>query len=142
MSSCCGQDVIIRSGDELLCDRLLSAGEEEYAELSAKQRVVMWVFVFYEENAGCPTCREAYAGMTDWFYKYGLFSNPMGCARFVVEPTPEQNLVYTDLGISKIPAILFCDNRGRIIHMKFDFPDDKWLTTHILPIFQEDAKLL
>lgn len=126
----------------MLCDRLLNYGEEEYAELSAKQRVVMWVFVFYEENTGCPACREAYAGMTDWFYKYGLFNNPMGCARLVVESTPEQNLIYTDLGISKIPAILFCDNRGRIIHMKFDFPDDKWLTTHILPIFQEDGKLL
>lgn len=142
MSSCCGENVIIRSGDELLCDRLLNYGEEEYAELSLKQRVIMWVYVFYDEKSQCPACKAAYADMFTWFNKYNLFNNPMGCARAVIEPTPEQNLIYTDLGMNKLPAILFCDEKGRIVHIKFDFPDDKWLTTHILPFFQEDGKLL
>jgi hypothetical protein len=60
--------------------------------------------------------------------------------RTVIEPEAEKNLIYTDLGMQKLPAIVFCNEKGLIYHVMFHFPEQKWLDTYILPYIQDDGK--
>lgn len=139
MSACCGK-AVIRAGYETISQRFLNYGREAYAENTKKQRVVMWVFSFFDEQNMCKTCRTAFGEMFDWFNKYGLFDSLSTAVRLVIEPSPEQNLIYKDLGMEKLPANVFCDSEGKIIEILFEFPDSRWLDNYILPYIQEAGK--
>ena len=99
----------------------------------------MWVFSFFDESKMCEKCRSDFATMYEWFQKYGLFDSPTGCVRIVVEGSPGGNLIYTDLGMEKLPAHLFCDSRGRIVDILFQFPTVQWLEKHVLPFIQSET---
>ena len=139
--SCCSDSVVIHGGYEPLSQRLLSYGQDAYSDVNSRQRVVMWVFVFYDENDQCPSCKQAFSDMFSWFNKYHLFDDPVRCVRTVIEPEPEKNLIYTDLGMHKLPAVVFCTDKGQIYDIVFEFPGQKWLEEYILPYIQNDGKL-
>lgn len=141
MSACCGDKVIIRGGYEPLSQRLLSYGKEAYSDVTAKQRVVMWIFIFYDNDSACQTCKSAFDDMFAWFHKYGLFTDPSRAVRTVVEDDPEKNLIYTDFGMSKLPMLVFTDSEGRILDILFEFPNEKWLNNYIMPYIQADGKI-
>lgn len=132
--------VIIHGGFEMLSKRLLDYGNEAYSDLVSRQRVIMWIFIFYDENDLCPACKQAFSDLFDWLDKYNLREDPVRCVRTVIEPEPEKNLIYTDLGMQKLPAIVFCNENGLIYHVMFHFPEQKWLDTYILPYIQDDGK--
>ena len=85
--SCCSDTVVIHGGYEPLSQRLLNYGKDAYSDVVSRQRVVMWVFVFYDENDQCPTCKQAFSDMFAWFNKYHLFDDPVRCVRTVIEPS-------------------------------------------------------
>lgn len=138
-SSCCGE-AIIRAGYHTISQRLLMYGQEAYSENTTKQRTVMWVFSFFDQENMCKKCKTAFGEMYDWFDKYGLLTSLSTGVRIVLEPQPEQNLIYTDLGMNKLPANIFCDEHGKIIEILFEFPDKKWLENYIMPYIQEAGK--
>lgn len=142
MSACCGNNVFIQSGYRTLSHRLLDYGKEAYADVTSRQRVIMWVFIFYDDSTMCKMCKAAFDEMFSWFRKYGLFDNPVRCVRTVIEDDPEKNLIYTDLGMQKLPAIVFADDNGRIIDILFEFPEAKWLENYILPYIQADGGVI
>lgn len=141
MSICCSDGVFISGEYQPLSHRLLSYGEEAYKDVKKHQRVVMWVFLFYDESDLCPKCKESFRDMFDWFNKYGLFNDPIRCVRTVVEPEPMKNLIYTDLGMKKLPAVVFADEKCRILDILFEFPGPRWLEEYVLPYIQDDGKL-
>ena len=139
--SCCSNAAIIHGGYEPLSKRLLEYGKEAYSDLVSRQRVIMWVFVFYDENDQCPSCKQAFSDMFAWFNKYNLFDDPVRCVRSVIEPDPEKNWIYTDLGMHKLPAVVFCNDKGLIYDIVFEFPGQRWLEEYILPYIQNDGKI-
>lgn len=141
MSVCCSDGVFISGEYQPLSQRLLSYGMEAYKDVKKRQRVVMWVFMFYDESAMCPACKQSYSEMFAWFHKYNLFDDPVRCVRTVIEPEPKKNLIYTDLGMNKLPTVVFADEKGRILDILFEFPGTKWLEQYVLPFIQDDGKL-
>jgi len=141
MSICCSDGVFI-SGEYIpLSQRLLAYGKEAYSDVTKRQRVIMWVFVFYDETDMCPQCKQSFSDMFAWFNKNNLFNDPIRCVRTVLEPDPKKNLIYTDLGMAKLPAVVFADEKCRILDILFEFPGEKWLNEYVLPYIQEDGKL-
>jgi hypothetical protein len=141
MSVCCSDGVFISGEYQPLSQRLLSYGMEAYKDVKKRQRVVMWVFMFYDESAMCPACKQSYSEMFAWFHKYNLFDDPVRCVRTVIEPEPKKNLIYTDLGMNKLPTVVFADEKCRILDILFEFPGTKWLEQYVLPFIQDDGKL-
>lgn len=129
-------------GDEIdksLAQRLLDYGNEVYGGCASTQRVLMWVFTFYDASADCPACRDGLERMYGWFHRYGFTTDRVRGVRMVVEDEPGKNRIYGDLGMQRLPAHIFTDSEGRIFDVLFTFPDDAWLESHILPIFQKDT---
>lgn len=137
---CCGK-AIIRAGDDALSVRLLEYGREAYADLKKEQRVIVWIFAFFDEKELCAKCRTELTEMIEWFTKYDLFENPTRSARLVLETEPQNNLILADRGITKLPLFIYCDANGRIFDERYEFPTVKWLETNILPIFGSDASV-
>lgn len=138
---CCGR-AIIRAGNSSLSARLLEYGQEAYADLKREQRVIMWVFAFFDENKLCPKCKSEIQAMVDWFSKNGLFDSPSRAARIVIEGDPENhNMLFNDLGLSKLPTFIYCDANCRIFDIRFEFPSVRWLNDTVLPFFQSDASI-
>jgi hypothetical protein len=140
--SCCSDAAVINGGYTPLSQRLLEYGMDAYSDLAPnRQRVIMWVFIFYDQNDQCPTCKQAFDGMFSWFNKYHLLDDPVRCVRTVVEPEPEKNLIFVDRGSRKLPMVLFCNEKGMIFDELFEFPGAKWLEEYILPYIQNDGRL-
>lgn len=137
---CCGK-AIIRAGTDMLCTRLLENGKEAYAGLKNEQRVILYVFAFFDGKNMCPKCKSDFSGMIEWFTKYNMFDDPARAVRIVLEDDPSHNLMYPDLGITKLPLFLYCDGTGRIMDIRFDFPSTRWLEEHILPYYQSDVSI-
>jgi len=143
MSVCCGDGVFIGGEYLPLSQRLLKYGMEAYSDVKKRQRVVMWVFLFYDETKMCPTCKESFNDMFAWFNKYNLFDDPVRCVRTVIEPQPldGHNQIYSDFGMNKPPMVVFADEKCRILDILFYFPDAKWLNQYVLPFIQDDEKI-
>ena len=125
-----------------LSRRLVDFGNEVYADCSADQRVIMWVFSCYVGMPKCKACKLSLDEVYGWFHKYGLLNDPVRGVRMVVEDEPHTNISYNDFGVTKLPMHIFTDGDGKIIDMLFDFPEADWLDKYILPYLQEDAKIL
>jgi len=141
MSICCSDGVFISGEYVPLSQRLLAYGKEAYSDVTKRQRVIMWVFIFYDESDMCPKCKESFSDMFAWFNKNNLFNDPIRCVRTVLEPEPKKNLIYTDLGMAKLPAVVFADEKCRVLDILFEFPGDRWLNEYVLPYIQDDGKL-
>ena len=125
-----------------LSKRLLEFGNQVYADCTSSQRVIMWVFSFYNGMANCKVCKHSLDEMYNWFHKYGMLNDPVRGVRMVVEDEPHTNRYYNELGISKLPMHIFTDGDGKIIDILYDFPDAEGLDKYILPYLQEDSKIL
>jgi hypothetical protein len=141
MSICCSDGVFISGEYQPLCQRLLAYGHEAYKDVTKRQRVVMWVFVFYDESQMCPKCKESYRDMLNWFNKYGLFEDPIRGVRIVIEPEPQKNLLFNDYHKTQLPCVIFADEKCRVLDEVFEFPGERWLNETILPFIQDDGKL-
>lgn len=141
MSICCSDGVFISGEYVPLSQRLLAYGKEAYSDVTKRQRVIMWVFIFYDESDMCPKCKESFSDMFAWFNKNNLFNDPIRCVRTVLEPEPKKNLIYTDLGMAKLPAVVFADEKCRVLDILFEFPGERWLNEYVLPYIQDDGKL-
>lgn len=141
MSICCSDGVFISGEYVPLSQRLLAYGKEAYSDVTKRQRVIMWVFIFYDESDMCPKCKESFSDMFTWFNKNNLFNDPIRCVRTVLEPEPKKNLIYTDLGMAKLPAVVFADEKCRVLDILFEFPGERWLNEYVLPYIQDDGKL-
>ena len=140
---CCGDKAAPLGIYRPLNERLTAYGSEAFGEDEMKRRrTAMWLFTLYKEKDACSECRSRLSVMYDWFHGYGLFDNPAGCVRFVVEPDPESNLICRDMGFSKYPMHLFCNPDGSVFDAVFGFPDAGWLEKHILPIIKNDSRLM
>lgn len=142
MAKCCPETPEIDGIYKTLSRRLVDFGNEVYADCIADQRVIMWVFSFYDGMANCKVCKHSLDEMYGWFHKYGLLNDPVRGVRMVVEDEPHTNMIYNDFGFTKLPMHIFTDGDGKIIDMLFDFPEAEWLDKYILPYLQEDAKIL
>ena len=142
MAKCCPETSEIDGIYKTLSRRLVDFGNEVYADCIADQRVIMWVFSFYDGMANCKVCKHSLDEMYGWFHKYGLLNDPVRGVRMVVEDEPHTNMIYNDFGFTKLPMHIFTDGDGKIIDMLFDFPEAEWLDKYILPYLQEDAKIL
>lgn len=141
MAQCC-PETEIDGIYKPLCRRLVDFGKEVYADCSSEQRVIMWVFSFYDGMANCKVCKHSLDEMYGWFNKYGLLNDPVRGVRMVVEDEPHTNMICNDFGFTKLPMHIFTDGDGRIIDMLFDFPEGEWLDRYILPYLQEDSKII
>lgn len=142
MARCCPETPEIDGIYKPLSRRLVDFGNEVYADCNGSQRVIMWVFSFYDGMANCKVCKHSLDEMYGWFHKYGLLNDPVRGVRMVVEDEPHTNMIYNDFGFTKLPMHIFTDGDGKIIDMLFDFPEADWLDKYILPYLQEDAKIL
>ena len=142
MAQCCPETLEIDSIYKPISRRLVDFGNEVYADCTNTQRVIMWVFSFFNGMANCKVCKHSLDEMYGWFHKYGLLNDPVRGVRMVVDDEPHMNKLYTELGFSKLPMHIFTDGGGRIIDILFDFPDAEWLDKYILPYLQEDSKII
>lgn len=142
MATCCPETPEIDGVYKTLSRRLVDFGNEVYADCASTQRVIMWVFSFYDGMSNCKVCKHSLEDMHAWFYKYGLLTDPVRGVRMVVEDEPHTNKMYNELGFSKLPMHIFTDGKGKIIDILYDFPDGEWLDKFILPYLQEDSKIL
>lgn len=142
MAQCCPETPEIDGIYKPLCRRLVDFGNKVYADCKTDQRVIMWVFSFYNGMANCKVCKHALEEMYGWFNKYGLLNDPVRGVRMVVEDEPHTDKFYVELGFTKLPMHIFADGNGRVIDILYDFPDSEWLDKYILPYLQEDSKIL
>lgn len=142
MSICCSDEVVVKGIYKPLNQRLLDFGNEVYKDCETEQRVIMWVFSFYDPESTCKACKNAFDTMYNWFNQYGLTNDPVHGVRMVVEDEPNKNLIYMDLGINKLPMHIFTDSKGKIFDIIYEFPEKKWLDEYILPYIQADSKLI
>lgn len=136
--SCCDEKAVIQGIYKPLNERLIEYGKEAFSDVQLNNRTILWIFSFYEQADDCEECRSSFSDMWDWFHKYGLFNNPVRSVKSVVEPEPHNNLIYNDLGFTKLPMHLFCDENGKIFDIILGFPSTAWLDTYILPIVKND----
>ena len=141
MSKCCPETPEISGTYKTLSRRLVDFGNEVYADCTYDQRVIMWVFSFYDGLSNCKVCKHSLDEIYGWFHEYGFLSNPTRGVRIVVEDEPHTNLMYNELGFSKLPMHIFTDGEGKIIDILYDFPDKEWLDKFILPYLQGDSKI-
>jgi len=139
MAACCPETPDIGGIYKTFSRRLVDFGNEVYSDCHASQRVIMWVFSFYDGMAHCKVCKHSLEEMYGWFHKYGLLNDPVHGVRMVVEDEPHTNMIYNELGFTKLPMHIFTDGDGKIIDILFDFPDSEWLDKYILPYIQGDS---
>lgn len=142
MSLCCNKTVVVKGTYKPLSTRLLDFGNEVYSGSTSTQRILMWVFSFFDEKNDCPVCRDGLSKMYGWFNKYGLTTDPVRGVRMVLENRPDTNLIYQDLGIEKLPVNIFTDSEGKVIDIIYEFPDEEWLDAYILPLVKKDTTVL
>ena len=139
MAVCCPDTPDIDGIYKTFSRRLLDFGKEVYAGCNTEQRVIMWIFSFYDGMSKCKVCKHALDDMYGWFNKYGMLNDPVHGVRMVIEDEPHTNMIYNDLGFTKLPMHIFTDAEGKIIDILFDFPDAEWLNKYILPVLQGDS---
>ena len=139
---CCGEPVEIDDIYKPLCNRLLDYGRDAYRDTTSKQRVVMWVYSFYNAKDECPVCRNGIQRLYEWFGKYGLTENPARGVRIVIDDEASTSAILDDLHIDFAPVNIFADEEGKIIDILYEFPDEQWLDRYILPFIQKDSTIL
>lgn len=142
MAACCPETPDIGGIYKTLSQRLLDFGHKVYADCVSQNRVIMWVFSFYDGLSKCKVCKHSMQAMYDWFRSHGLFDNPAREVRIVIEDEPTTDPIYTEMHLNSLPVHIFTDGNGRVIDMLFDFPDAAWLDKYILPYIQEDTRLI
>ena len=142
MSICCSDEVVVKGMYKPLGKRLVDFGNEVYANCDTNQRIIMWVFSFYDPNTTCKACKNAFDTMYNWFNQYGLTNDPVRGVRMVVEDEPESNLIYRDMKVTGLPMHIFTKPNGDIFDIIYEFPEPKWLDEYILPYIQADTKLI
>jgi len=139
---CCGDPVRIDGIYKPLSLRLLEYGKAAYKDTTSSQRVVMWVFSFYEAKDECPVCKHGIETMYNWFDKYGLLENPARGVRIVIDDEAKKSAILDDMHVDFAPVNIFTDSEGKVIDMLFEFPNEPWLDKYILPFIQKDSSLL
>ena len=139
---CCSGPVVIDGIYKPLSRSLLDYGKEVYSETTSTQRVILWVFSFYDAKSECPVCRNGIERMYDWFHKFGLLTDPVRGVRMVLDDDPDSNPVFTDLKLASKPVNIFTDENGMVYDIIYEFPDDAWLDKYILPLIQRDTRFL
>jgi hypothetical protein len=125
-----------------LSKRLVEFGNQVYADCTSSQRVIMWVFSFYDADSECPVCKHGLERLRDWFAKYGLVDNPVRSVGLVADDDAKSSSVLDDLHIDFAPVNIFTDGDGKVIDILFEFPDEAWLDKNILPFIQKDSTIL
>lgn len=138
---CCGEAVTVDGIYRPLSLRLLEYGRDAYKNTTSSQRVVMWVFSFYEAKNECPVCKHGIERMYEWFGKYGLLENPARGVRIVLDDEASTSAILDDMHVDYSPVNIFTDGEGKVIDMLFEFPDEAWLDKYILPFIQKDSAL-
>jgi len=136
--SCCKQ-AAMSSIYTPLDKRLVAFGEETYAGpvLEKFKKTKLWIFSFYREEDLCEDCINKFSAMNQWFDKYNFFNDPIYNVKWVVEDSPDNNLIYIEMGFTKSPVHIFADERGRVIDIIYGFPPTEWLEKYILDVIRE-----
>ena len=142
MAKCCPETPEIDGIYKPLSRRLVDFGNEVYADCSADQRVIMWVFSFYNAKDECPVCKHGIESMYNWFGKHGLLENPARGVRIVIDDEASTSAILDDIHVDFAPVCMFTDGEGKVIDMIFEFPDDAWLEKYILPFIQKDMSII
>jgi len=139
---CCGKPVDIDGIYKPLSLRLLEYGLDAYKNTTSSQRVIMWVYSFYNAKDECPVCKHGIETMYNWFGKHGLLENPTRGVRIVVDDEASTSSILDDIHVDFAPVNIFTDGEGKVIDMIFEFPDEYWLEKYILPFIQKDASII
>lgn len=142
--ACCGQKSQLDNIYLPLNKRLVEFGKEVSGEslMNAYPSTFIWVFTFYREQDMCEECHDNLGAVNKWFVKYGMYTDPIRNLKWIIEDEPDRNLIYKELGLTKSPTHIFCDGDGKIVDIISGIPSTEWLEKHILPLFQQDMKLL
>jgi len=139
---CCSGPVEIDGIYKPISVRLREIGEDAYRATETSQRVIMWVFSFFNAKDECPVCQGGLERLYGWFHRYGLLDNPARGVRIVIDDDAASSEILDDMHVDSAPVNIFADSEGKIIDMLFEYPDEWWLDKYILPFIQQDATLL
>lgn len=136
--SCCKQAAMSNIYTPL-DKRLLAFGEETYSGpvLEKFKKTKMWIFSFYRDEDLCEDCVNKFTAMNQWFEKYNFFNDPIYNVKWVVEDSPDNNLIYLEMGFTKSPMHIFADEHGRVIDIISGFPPPEWLEKYILDVIRK-----
>ena len=94
----------------------------------------LYIFSFTDKTKMCAECAEKFGDMISWFQKYSLLDDPVRNVKWIFEDEMDKNLIVDDMGITKSPTHLLCNDSGYILDIVTGFPSPDWLEQHLLPL--------
>lgn len=96
----------------------------------------LYVFTFSDDKRLCTECAEKFGDMLGWFTRYGILEDPVNNVKWIFEDEMDKNHISNDIGLSKSPTHLICDNMCNILDIVPGFPTPEWLEKHFLPMLR------